>query len=140
MPTGSFPDYITLHVIINTLCLVPKCHQQQFTRIPLLVVHRLPLPILSLLPPSQEAQQLALQSIHVLLPPSTLHAVRPLGLHHLHLSAQMLLRYLQLLSNERQKKKNGCVTVDPSLLHSIPQLVAASRTAAEQGPHHHDPN
>ena len=87
-----------------------ECHLlPQRSRVPrLLAVPRLYPPIL-ILPTSQRALQLALQLILVFLPRSTLHGVRPLRAQRLHQPAKMPQRYYLLLSNERQKRKSGCV-------------------------------
>lgn len=67
-----------------------ECHLlPQRSRVPrLLAVPHLYLPIL-ILPTSLRALQLALQSILVFLPRSTLHGVRPLRVQHLHRPAKM---------------------------------------------------
>ena len=119
-----------------------RCHLLRRTKsppLPPLVDHHRYLPTLSLLP-SPGVQQPARRSIHVFLPRLTLHDARLLGLHHPHPLAKMPQRYLPLLSNERQKRKNGSVIIFPSQLPSVLSHSVASRTAAEQGPDHHNPN
>jgi hypothetical protein len=79
-------------------------------------------------------------SILVFLPHSTLHAVLPLRVQPLHQMLPMPRTRWLLLSNERQKRKSGCVTVSLHCRLHGAHIFPAPRSIAEQGPDHQNPN
>lgn len=118
------------------------CHLPQRSPVPRLLAVLRPYPRIIIPRTLPRALQPALQSILVFLHRSILRGVPPLRVQHLHQSAKMLRRFWLLLSNERQRRKSGCVVASIHChLHCAQVLVfVATRSVAEQGTDYHNPH